>query len=201
MNSDFNLENWPIVYFKIDSNKLDEEYFDEYRKFYLNLLIKCKRNNEKMLLICNLNDLNNYGNFDMKFMMKQAKFSQEIYKFNKLYLTCVCILCKNKSFKNMLNIFFTIVKQAAPYKLCRTSQKANLYLKEKHNIDFDINFYLKNIDTNDTNDSNDSNEYLEEENENNDENIIDKNKIIDYYIDHQIDNELKDDIENFNLNL
>ena len=186
MNNDFNLEKWPVVYLKVDNNKLNEEYFDEYKKNYLNLLIKCKRNNEKMILICDLNELSINENFYMKFIMKQAQFTKDIYKFNKLYLTCVCILCKNKSFKNILNIFFTIVKQASPYKLCRSSEKANLYLKEKYNIDFDVNIYLKNID---------NNEYFEEDNEINEEYFDENNE----YNNIENENEIKDDIENFKL--
>jgi hypothetical protein len=185
MNNDFNLENWPLVYLKIDDNKLNEEYFDEYKKNYLNLLIKCKRNNEKMILICDLNELNLRNNFYMKFIMKQVQFTNDIYKFNKLYLTCVCILCRNKTLKNILNVFFSIIKQASPYKLCMNSEKANIYLKEKYNIDFDVNIYLKNSE---------NIEYMEEDNEINEE-----------YIDENIKNnecDLKDDIddiENFNL--
>lgn len=197
MNNDFNLENWPLVYLKVDDNKLNEEYFDEYKKNYLNLLIKCKRNNEKMILICDLNGLNLINNFYMNSIMKQVKFTNDIYKFNKLYLTCVCILCRNKTLKNILNIFFSVIKQASPYKLCMNSEKANIYLKEKHNIDFDVNIYLKNSE-NIENTKN--NEYTEEDNEY----IEEYNKIKEEYIHENTknnENDLKDDIdiENFHL--
>ena len=55
MIADFNLENWPIVYLKLNNNDINENSFEEYKKYYLGLLIRCKNNNEKMVLICNLN--------------------------------------------------------------------------------------------------------------------------------------------------
>ena len=142
MISDFNLDYWPIVYFKSSGDYIDDESFEEYKKYYLNLLIKCKNNNEKMILICNLNKLTSYP---MEFIIKQAEFSKQIFKFNKEYLKCVCILCKNKSFKNILNLYFTFVKPSSPYKLCRSFDKINKYLIEKFDVNFQSNIFDDNI--------------------------------------------------------
>ena len=142
MISNFNLDYWPIVYFKSSGNSVDDESFEEYKKYYLNLLIKCKNNNEKMILICNLNKLTSYP---LEFVAKQAEFSKQIFKFNKEYVKCVCILCKDKSFKNILNLFFTFVKPATPYKLCRSFDKVDKYLFEKFNFTFKSNVFDDNI--------------------------------------------------------
>ena len=144
MSINFNLEKWPVVYFK--SNKYcnsDEEfdiYFDDYKKKYLELLLKCKNSNTKMILIC---DLYNALDIPLKYVMKQAQFNKEIYDHNKKYVEGVCILCKQKSFKNMLIAYFSLVKPASPYKLCRSFDKANLYLTKTLNVDIDISFFYK----------------------------------------------------------
>jgi len=138
MIGDFNLEFWPIVYLKLNDKEINENSFEEYKKYYLNLLLKCKKNNEKMVLICNLNS----GRMlPLDYVMKQAQFNKEIHKFNKDYIKTVCILCKEKSFKNVLNLYFTVAKPANPYKLSRSFEKINLYLKEKFDISFDVSIY------------------------------------------------------------
>ena len=162
MISNFNLDYWPIVYFKSSGNEINDEIFEEYKKYYLNLLIRCKNNNEKMVLICNLNKLTIYP---IEFIMKQAEFTKQIYKFNKEYVRCVCILCKDKNFKNILNLFFTFVKPASPYKLCRSYEKVNKYLFENFNIIFDTNI-IDNI--------NEPQEILEEEEEDTLESSLDE---------------------------
>lgn len=173
MIANFNLDKWPIVYFKLSGNAISENSFEEYKKYYLNLLIKCKNENTKMILICNLN---NSGDLPLNYVMKQANFNKEIYKFNKEYIRCVCILCNNKNFKNILNLYFTVSRPAAPYKLCRSFGKINKYLSEKFDINFDSNVFddmheiveleeeeeekcdALQYDTNDTNDANDAND-------------------------------------------
>jgi hypothetical protein len=159
MISNFNLDNWPIVYFRSINNTVNDETFEEFKKYYLNLLIRCKNNNEKMVLICDLNRLTSYP---LEYVTKQAQFSKQIYKFNKEYLKCVCIICKDKNFKNILNLFFTFVKPASPYKLCRSYDKVNKYLLTKFNISFDSNIFDDNINNNIINDET---EEIEEEEE------------------------------------
>ena len=145
MISNFNLDYWPIVYFKSYGDSVDNDSFEEYKKYYLNLLIKCKNNNQKMILICNLNKLTSYP---IEFIIKQAEFSKKIFKFNQEYVKCVCILCKNKSFKSILNLFFTFVKPSSPYKLCRSFDKIDTYLLDNFNIKFKTNIFDDSIKNN-----------------------------------------------------
>lgn len=143
----FNTENWPLVYLKVDKKVLNDETYEEYQRAYLNLLIRCKKNNEKMILICNLSNANN---LPMSIVMKQIQFNKDIYKFNKEYLKCACILCNNKYFKNVLNTYFNMAKPAAPYKICRCYNKINKYLLEKFNLKFDSNIFQDEDLVNDT---------------------------------------------------
>ena len=117
-----------------------------------------------MVLICNLN---NTGNVPLNYIMKQAQFNKEIYKFNKEYLRGVCILCSDKNFKNILNLYFSVSKPAAPFKLCRSFSKVNKYLDEKFNIKFDshvfdingaINIAEEEEELDEANDANEANE-------------------------------------------
>jgi hypothetical protein len=150
MSLNFNTENWPIVYLKIDKTLINNEIYEEYQRTYLKLLIKCKNNKEKMILICNLSNANN---LPLNLVMKQVQFNKDIYKYNKEYLKCACILCNNKYLKSVLNTYFSISKPAAPYKICSSYDKINKYLKEKFNIKIDSSIFndedLENSELND----------------------------------------------------
>ena len=74
-----------------------------------------------------------------EYIMKQSYFNREIYKFNKDYVKTVCILCNDKNLKNILNLYFSVNKPAAPYKLCRSFDKINKYLNQNFKINFDSN--------------------------------------------------------------
>ena len=155
MINNFNLDYWPIVYFKgnASSSVMTDELFEEYKKYYLNLLVKCKRNNEQIVLIC---DMNNIKDIQMKYVMKQSQFNKEIYKFNKAYVKGVCILCDDKNFKNILNLYFTVSKPATPYKLCRSISKANAYINETLNTNFDISIFFKETEAEEVEEGDDS---------------------------------------------
>jgi len=135
----FNIEKWPIVYFTANGdNQMKDEYFEDFKREYLSLLVRSKKNNEQIILICNINSS---GNFEMTNIMKFAKFNKEIHAFNKAYVKCVAILCGDKSFKNILNLYFTFAKPASPYKLCRSHLKVDKYLKEKCGITFESIYF------------------------------------------------------------
>ena len=51
----FNEDNWPVVYFYLGKEEINEELFESYKVNYLNLLIKCKKEKKKMILISDLN--------------------------------------------------------------------------------------------------------------------------------------------------
>ena len=134
----FNEDNWPVVYFYLGDEEINEELFENYKVNYLNLLIKCKKEKKKMILI---SDLNTEKSLPIKYVMKQAMFNRKINKFNELYVSAVCIYCKNKSFKNILKMYFTLTKPASPYKLCTSLEKINKFLDEKINYKFDARIY------------------------------------------------------------
>lgn len=183
MIGNFNTEFWPVVYLKVDNtSEMTDEIFDEYKKKYLSLLVNCKRANEKIAIIFDLNNFNNTENLPVKYIMKQVQFNKEVYKFNKEYLRGICILCKSKTFKNMLNMYFTFSKPAAPFKLCRSNEKANIFLKDKCKVNFDVFIFNKNdiID-------------VEEEEETEHSNI--------YEEDNESNNDLLNDIENFAITI
>ena len=179
----FNTEFWPVVYLKVDNNiELTDELFDEYKKKYLSLLVSCKRLGDKIALIFDLNNYNNIENIPVKYIMKQVQFNKEIYKFNKEYLRGICILCKSKTFKNILNMYFAFSKPAAPFKLCRNNEKANIFLQDKCKVNFNVYIFNKSntisIDVEE-----------EEEEENEYSNV--------YEEDNENNNDLLSDIENF----
>lgn len=150
---DFDTTNWPIVYFKVIVKNINDDTFEKYRKDYLELLVKAKRENKKMVVICDLNYVEKYETLPMKYLLKQSQFNKECYKFNKDYVTCVCILCNNKSLRTILNLYFAVTRQASPYKVCKSSEKATLYLKDKFNIDFNTSIYFDNNNLNNINET------------------------------------------------
>ena len=130
----FNTKYWPLVYFFVDDNGMNENDFENYKKTYLQILLKCKKENKKIILI---SDLNNQKKVDMKYVMKQAYFNLKIEKFNKLYVKIVCVYLKDKNFKKILNMYFNICKPYCPYKICNTYESINKFinveLNEEHN--------------------------------------------------------------------
>lgn len=148
----FNIDSWPIVYFKINNTELNDTIFEDYQKYYLSLLIKCKKNNEKMIFISDLKTLEGKNDFPMKYIMKQAEFNKKIYEFNKKFIKCFIVICNNRKIKTIINTLFMIIRPAAPFKLCRDQLKANKYLFEKFNINFDITIYSNDINEDNVND-------------------------------------------------
>jgi hypothetical protein len=179
MSSNFNIKNWPIVYFKSNENGVNDESFEEYKKDYLSLLLLCKQKNEKMVLICNINVKES---IPMKYIMKQVQFNKEVYKFNKEYIKCVCIMCKDKNFKNILTLYFGMVRPAAPYKLCRSFFKINKYLVERHNITFNTQIFDENNNIVEEEDDNQNDEYELNIDNTKEEEYYDKNKDIEHVI-------------------
>ena len=180
----FNVDNWPIVYFKINNMELNDDIYEEYQKFYLSLLIKCKKNNEKMIFISDLKTLENKTDFPMKYIMKQIQFNKKVYDFNKKYVKCFIVLCNNKKIKTIINTLFMIVKPAAPFKLCRDSIKVSKYLLEKFDIIFDIHIY--------------ENEISDEINDEESDDVNEVNNINNLYnLNKEIDNDTKKKFDNY----
>ena len=73
----FNTKYWPLVYFFVDDNGMNENDFKRIIKKYIyRILLKCKEN-VKIILI---SDLNNQKKVDMKYVMKQAYFNLKVQK-------------------------------------------------------------------------------------------------------------------------
>ena len=82
----------------------------------------------------------------MKYIFKLALFNKKLFNFNKLYLNAVLIFSQNKSFKNLLKVYLSMITPSSPYKLCSSFEKINLYLTNNLNIHFDTNiFNLDNV--------------------------------------------------------
>ena len=186
---ELNTEHWPIVYFRSVNEIMNDDLFEEYQKVYLNLLIKCKKNNEKMILITDLMNSSNDNNLPIKYLIKQVQFSNKIYEFNKKYLKCVVVLCKNKSFKNLIKLLISLLKQPSPHKICTCYAKANLYLLEKFNINFNVENFNKEKDLNINEEESENNNDLNTINKddfnnvlnNDDENISNKKILNEYF--------------------
>ena len=139
----FNTKYWPLVYFFVDDNGMNENDFENYKKIYLQILLKCKKENVKIILI---SDLNNQKKVDMKYVMKQAYFNLKIEKFNKLYVKVVCVYLKDKNFKKILNMYFNICKPYCPYKICNTYESINKFIKCELNEEYNTNVFSNLIE-------------------------------------------------------
>lgn len=141
MGIQFNTDYWPIVQFSL-VEEVNDENFEQYKVNFLNLLLRCKKNKEKMLLICNLEtDIT----IPMKYVFKLALFNKKIFKFNKLYLQGVCVLSKSKTFKNIFKIYLSLITPSSPYKLCSSYIKINNYIKKEFQINFDTSIFSKDF--------------------------------------------------------
>jgi hypothetical protein len=149
----FNTKYWPLVYFYIDNNRMTKNDFEEYKKTYLKILLKCKKENTKIILI---SDLNNQKKLSIKYMLKQAKFNLEIEQINKKYVQIACVLLNGKSF--LLNLYFSISKPYCPYKICKSYDTVNSFIKEKTYNDYDSNVF-SNLIQDISNLNNDENDY------------------------------------------
>lgn len=134
----FNTKYWPLVYFFVDNNGMNENDFEEYKKTYLKILLKCKKEKCKIILI---SDLNNQKNLDMKYVIKQAYFNLKIEKFNKLYVRIVCVFLDDKNLKKILNMYFNICKPYCPYKICKTYDVINTFIKDSINENYETSIF------------------------------------------------------------
>ncbi len=131
----------PFVYIKFHNINLNDEIFENYTKKYLELLIECKKNKEKIYVII---DINEFESLPIPYLLKQAQFNKKIFNYNQKYLHCVYIYCKNKLFKQMIKMYMMVEKTAVPLTIFRSLTKLNSSIKEKWNIDFDSHIFFKN---------------------------------------------------------
>jgi GR25 family glycosyltransferase involved in LPS biosynthesis len=126
----FNTKYWPLVYFYKNDTKMNETAFEDYKKTYLQILLKCKKEKCQIILI---SDLNNQNKLDIKYVMKQAYFNLKIEKFNKKYVKTVCVYMNDKNFKKILDMYFSVCPPYCPYKICETYEVINQFIKETNN--------------------------------------------------------------------
>lgn len=168
MGIQFNTDYWPIVQFSL-VEEVNDKNFEQYKVNFLNLLLRCKKKKEKILLIC---DLETDIAIPMKYVFKLALFNKKIFKFNKLYLQGVCVLSKSKTFKNIFKIYLSLITPSSPYKLCSSYTKINSYIEKEFLINFDTSVFSKdflnktNIIKNNTDQLKDNKEKLLSKNEN-----------------------------------
>jgi len=141
MGIQFNTDYWPIVQFSL-VEEVNDENFEQYKVNFLNLLLRCKKNKEKILLVC---DLENDVAIPMKYVFKLALFNKKIFKFNKLYLQGVCVLSTSKTFKNIFKIYLSLITPSSPYKLCSSYTKINSYIEKEFQINFDTSVFSKDF--------------------------------------------------------
>ena len=140
----FHTENWPIVYFESEEGGMTDDVFEQYKKLYLELLIRCKNENSQMILMI---DLNKTSEIQMNYLQKMSKFNKEIYKFNQLYIKYIYIFTKQKAIKNILSMYLTMEKPAAPYKIIRSYKKFKDHLQLKCGLNADeinFDFFIRN---------------------------------------------------------
>ena len=133
MNSNiFNLDNWPIVYVKNNNTILNDEVLEEYQKDFLKILIKCKNNKEKVILLI---DIYNKSNVQMNYMSKISEFHRRTEEYNKKYIDHVYILCESKFLKNMISMFITTENPIAPCNIIRSLSKLRHAFHHNHSKD------------------------------------------------------------------
>lgn len=134
---------WPIVYIEYDSSvEITDEDFEEYKRQYTELLVKCKTEKTQMYVICNIGKA---SELPMKYVAKQQKLNDELFDYNKLYIKCVCVLVNSVIMKNILKLYFCCSRVASPYKITQNYIKINKYLKEKMSYPFDISVFHSEI--------------------------------------------------------
>ncbi len=169
-----NLEYKPFVYIRFKNIQINDEIFENYTRKYLELLLSCKKNKEKIYVII---DINEFETLPLPYLLKQAQFNKKIFKFNQKYLHCAYIYCKNKVFKNMIKMFMMVEKPAVPMRIIRSVSKLNQSILDNYNINVDINIFLKD---------------LKNSKQNNNENYDNKNNEIDE--DEETSNESIDEL-------
>ncbi len=159
-----NLDHKPFVYVQFQNIQINDQIFEEYTREYLELLLSCKKNKEKIYVII---DINQFESLPLPYLLKQAQFNKKVYQFNQKYLHCAYIYCKNKVFKKMIKMFMMIEKPAVPMRIIRSITKLNQSILDNYNLSFDCHVFLnelKNIKNND-NHQNQLNEMEDEDDE------------------------------------
>lgn len=123
----------PFIYIQFHNIPITDENFEEYKKEYLELLLTCKINNDKIIPIINVN---NVHPMNTQYVIKQTEFNKKIFHLNQKYLISVFIYCESKIFKELIKINMFIDKTAVPVRICRSIEKLNKSIQDNLNISF-----------------------------------------------------------------
>lgn len=130
MNSNiFSLEYWPIIYVKNNNETLNDELLEEYQKDFLKILIRCKNNKEKVILLI---DIYNKSGVQMNYMSKISQFHRRTEEYNKKYIDHIYILCESKFTKNLISMFLTNENPVAPCNVIRSLSKLRYAFHHNH---------------------------------------------------------------------
>ncbi len=147
----FIIDYKPFVFIRFHNVNITNELFNEYKVEYLNILLNCKKNKEKVYMII---DINEFNSLPIPYLLQQAQFNKKIFHLNQKYLHAAYIYCKSKIFKQIISMYFLVEKNAVPLRICRSITKLNTSIKNHFNIDFDCHVFCSTLSQNENTTSN-----------------------------------------------
>ncbi len=128
----FNYHHRPFIYLQFQDIPITDENFEEYKREYLELLLTCKKQKDKIIPII---DINLLPILPIPYMMKQTQMNKELFQIHKKYLYRVYIYCKNRIFQEMIQMYMFVEKTAVPIHICNSFQKIDAsILKEEEKV-------------------------------------------------------------------
>jgi hypothetical protein len=141
----FNVDNWPLIYVKNKVGYLNDELIEEYQKDFLKILIRCKNNKEKIILLM---DIYEKSNVQMNYIQTFISFHKKTEDYNRIYIEHIYILCESKILKNILSMFISNENTIIPCKIIRSLSKLRESFLNNHSKsieDFGIYKTLENV--------------------------------------------------------
>ncbi len=146
MFAKFMVSEFPIVYISINSDYFNDENFEYYKSSFLHLLLRAKREKQKMILLLDLFECDG-ATFKMENILKQGAFYKSVMDYALLYVQHVYILSNRNDLHVLIKIFKTFGKSLVPYKVVRDTEKIeqNIYKKYGEKVQLQ-NFKVENLD-------------------------------------------------------
>ncbi len=128
-------EHRPFVYIKFRGDlEITDENFEEYKKEYLELLMTCKQNHDKIIPIIDVSSLHLLST---KYITKQMEFNKQIFSLHQKFLHFAIIYTESKTMKNLIKMNMFVEKTAVPVFICRSINKINNIIRQNFNVEFD----------------------------------------------------------------
>ncbi len=125
----------PFIYIKFRGDiEITDENFEEYKKEYLELLMTCKQNQDKIIPIIDVSAINILSG---KYMTKQMEFNKQLFKLHEKYLHFAIIYTESKVLKNLIKINMFVERTAVPVHICRSISKINKIIEQNYGENFD----------------------------------------------------------------